>query len=430
MASVLTAQSVRIAKPDAAKRREIPDAVLPGLYLLVQPSGHKSWALRYRFAGKPKKLTLGRVLIDRATDIDDDPVLGQSMTLAEARRAAKSALQTLGEGQDPARKKKAAKALQAIADNRGGDIVRELAKAFVERYSKPRNRSWREIERQFKSEINPLWGDRQVVEVRKRDVIELLDGIVDRGSPVTANRVFATVRKFFSWLVERDVLETSPCAGVKRPTAEKPRSRVLNDDEIVRFWKIAGGMEYPFGPMFQLLLLTGQRRQEVGGMVWRELDLASEPTWSLPQERTKNGKAHHVPLAPLAVEIIEDLPRIKGSPFLFSTTGTTPASGYSRAKARLDKLMAEEEGIEPWTLHDLRRTMASKMAGLNINLPVIEKCLNHVSGSFRGIVGVYQHHEFREEKRRAFNAWADYVLALMRDTEPNVVRLTGGIRDG
>ncbi|MES0051312.1 MULTISPECIES: integrase arm-type DNA-binding domain-containing protein [unclassified Mesorhizobium] len=427
-AKVLTAEAVKSAKPDPDKRIERPDAALPGLYLVIQPSGVKSWALRYRFAGSPKKLTLGPVLTERSDPVGGELPLGAAMTLVEARSAARTALQAIAEGKDPSKAKKVSKALQALAGDK--DTVKVLGESFIDRYAKPRNRSWAEVERQFKVEINPVFGDLRAKDITKRQVLDLLDGIIDRGSPVTANRVFASLRKFFSWLVDRDVITASPCAGVKMPTAEKSRERVLSDDELRLFWKATGALDYPFGPMFRLLLVTGQRREEVSGMTLKEIALGADAVWTLPGARVKNGIEHIVPLSTMATEIIEGLPKIGKKGFVFTTTGDTHVTGYSRSKDRLDAKMleimrsdAQERGedqeavkaIPHWTLHDLRRTVASRLAGLNINLPVIEKLLNHVSGTFAGIVGVYQRHEFKDEKRRAMNAWADYLGALFND---------------
>ncbi|CAN7173412.1 tyrosine-type recombinase/integrase [Mesorhizobium caraganae] len=436
---VLTVETVKSAKPNPSKRVERPDAALPGLYLIIQPSGVKSWALRYRFAGVPKKLTIGPVLTERSEPAGNDLLFGVPMTLTEARSASRRALQAIAEGKDPSHAKKLSKALQAVAAQPDKDTVRILGESFIERYAKPRNRSWAEVERQFKVEIYPLWGERRVKDITKRDVLDLLDGIIDRGSPVTANRVFASVRKFFSWLIDRDVMTASPCVGVKMPTAEKSRDRILSDSELRLFWRGTEVLEYPFGPIFRLLLVTGQRREEVGGIVSKELTLGADPIWTLPGERAKNGNQHSVPLSKLAVEIIAGLPKIGKRGFLFTTTGETPVSGYSRAKERVEARMveilraeAEERGEDPeavkaiphWTLHDLRRTVASRLAGLNINLPVIEKVLNHVSGTFAGIIGVYQRHEFRDEKRAAMNAWAEHLAALVNDRPAgNVVSL-------
>jgi integrase len=432
MAKTLTIKAVE-GIAGGASRREIADGALPGFYLVVQPSGAKSWALRYRFEGKPAKLTIGPALLERIGDTPDVLPIGVPMTLPEARRAARDALQMIAEGKDPGPVKKAAqaaKAARAADPDADRDLVRVQGERFIERYCKPRNRSWREVERQFKTEINPVWGKRKVQAIAKRDVLDLLDAIIDRGSPMTANRVFATVRKFFGWLIERDVVKESPCSGIKKPTPEKSRERILTDDEVRLFWKATEGFDHPFGPMWRLLLLTGQRRKEVAGMRGGELEVdGEEPGWLIPGARTKNGKEHFVPLAPVSVGIIEALPRIGKKGFIFTTTGETPVSGFSRSKARLDAAMlailqkdAEKAGddpakvtLTPWTLHDLRRTLASGMARLNINLPVIEKCLNHTSGSFAGIVSVYQRHEYREEKRAAFEAWANFVDQLVTD---------------
>ncbi|MER8625553.1 site-specific integrase [Mesorhizobium sp. M1143] len=403
---------------------EKPDAALPGLYLVVQPTGARSWALRYRREGKPAKLTIGPVLDRRDDDPPEALAIGQPHTLIEARKAARSALQALAEGKDPAGTLRARQAAAKAHPDR--DLIEQLGANFIDRYCKPRNRRWEEVERQFKSEINPKWGKKRAQDIGKRDVLDLLDAIVDRGSPVTANRVFATLRRFFGWLIERDVLKASPCAGVKKPTAEQSRNRMLIDDEIRLFWEAASSFDYPFGPMWRLLLLTGQRREEVSGMVRKELALEGDkPLWTIPASRAKNGIAHAVPLSPVAVHIIKALPRIGKAGFVFTTTGEAHVTGYSRSKARLDASMLrllQEDADDPksaklvgWTLHDLRRTMASGMARLGINLPVIEKVLNHTSGSFGGIVSVYQHHDFAEEKRRALDAWASFVTSLVDD---------------
>ncbi|MER8902274.1 integrase arm-type DNA-binding domain-containing protein [Mesorhizobium sp. C277A] len=437
---VLTAKTVEAAKPEAKNRREIPDGALPGLYLVVQPTGVKSWALRYRFDGKPKKLTIGPVLLKREGDeIEGTLPLGQSMTLQEARRAARDAIQTLGEGRDPGTAKKEAKAHRAADTGEDKDSVEKQGQRFIARYCKPRNRSWKEVERQFKIEINPHWGKKGVHDITKRDVLDLLDAVIDRGSPVTANRIFATLRRFFGWLIERDILKASPCAGMKKPTPETSRERILTSDEIKLFWQATEGFDHPFGPMWRLLLLTGQRRNEIAGMKRGELALDDDaPAWTIPGARTKNGNEHFVPLAPGAATLIKSLPRIGDKGFVFTTTGETAVSGFSRSKGRLDLAMlailrdtAAKAGddparisLTPWTLHDLRRTMASGMAALNISLPVVEKVLNHSSGSFAGIVGVYQRFDFAKEKRAALLAWADFIDALVTERPAaNVVKL-------
>jgi integrase len=177
---------------------------------------------------------------------------------------------------------------------------------------------------------------------------------------------------------------------------------------------------YPFEPMFKLMLITGQRRDEVAGMRHAEL---KDGVWTLPVARTKNKREHVVPLPQLALDILAEV-KSPSKEFVFSTTGKTAASGFSRAKHKLDGLMKEDlPKLEDWRLHDLRRTAASGMARVGVNLPVIEKTLNHVSGSFGGIVGVYQRHSFHDEKKQALEVWSKFLLTLVTPAPDNVVPL-------
>jgi integrase len=219
--------------------------------------------------------------------------------------------------------------------------------------------------------------------------------------------VHGIVRKFFNWCVENDLITNSPVAGVKAPNPETSRDRVLTDAELKAVWRVVEKDGYPLGSILQLLILTGQRRGEVTGMMWSELDLDAA-TWSLPRERVKNDRRHEVPLSRQAVAILKQVPRI-GDKHVFTLNGTAPYKNFL-AKRRFDAAV----GIAPWTVRDLRRTAASGMARLGVNLVVIEKILNHVSGSLAGIVGVYQRHEFAEEKRAALQQWADHVERLVR----------------
>ena len=224
----------------------------------------------------------------------------------------------------------------------------------------------------------------------------------------------------FNWAIERDIIASSPCAGVKPPTPEQSRDRVLSDDELGNVWRAAHQLGGPFGALVELLILTGQRRDEVARMAWGEVDLDAQ-LWTLPKERSKNGRPHDVALSAPAVAILNSLPRI-GDSFVLTTDGKSAASNYSASKRKLDKLLPAD--MPPWWLHDLRRTVASGMARLGINLPVIEKILNHSSGSFGGIVGVYQRHDFADEKRHALERWGAHVADLVTGgRSPNVVRL-------
>ena len=231
----------------------------------------------------------------------------------------------------------------------------------------------------------------------------------------------AAVRSLFSWCGAQAILSVSPCAGVKPPTAERSRDRVLSDDELRLVWQAADQVGWPFGPLVQLLALTGQRRDDVGRMQWSEIDIEKR-LWALPAGRVKNNQLHQVPLSDAALDVLKGAPQIAGSPFVFTTNGIAPSSAYSKNKRRLDALLPAD--LPAWRLHDLRRTAASGMARLNINLPVIEKILNHSSGSFAGIVGVYQRHSFADEKRAALEAWGNFVAALVESKPPSkVIRL-------
>ena len=392
MARALTARGVEAAKP-GSDRREIPDGGLPGFYLVVQPSGAKSWALRYRAHGKPRKLTLGKYPATR---------------LADAREAAREALAAVHRGEDPAAVRKAARA------DPDRDLVRTVAAEFLKRHAS-KNRTAAETERILNREVLPNWGHRKVGRIERRDVIELLDAIVDRGAPTMANRTLATIRKLFNWAVERDVIKESPCAGVKPPAPERKRDRILTDDELRAFWRATAELGPPFGPLFRVMLLTGQRQSEVAEMAEGEL---RGDVWVIPAGRAKNGKEHCVSLSVPAREALAAMPRIRNPKgFVFSTNGQTPPSGFSKAKARLDCHMAAhlDGTLEPFKLHDLRRTAASGMARAGARVEVVERVLNHVSGSFAGVAGVYQRHSYTKEVRAALEAWAELIGRIIGD---------------
>jgi integrase len=276
-------------------------------------------------------------------------------------------------------------------------------------------------ERLLRLHVLPRWSGRLAQDITRRDVLDLLDRVVDSGKPIAANRVLAVVRKMFNWALSRDIIATSPCTGVKPPVAEQSRDRVLADFELAAVWRAAAKLGGPFGALVKLLILTGARRDEVAGMRWSEIDLDAR-LWTLPRERTRNDRPHETPLSEPASATLEALPRIAGGGYVLTTSGTAPSSGYSKGKRRLDALLPAD--MPAWRLHDVRRSVASGMARLGIVLPVIEKVLNHVSGSFGGIVGVYQRHDFADEKRVALETWGSFVADLVSDRpRRNVVRL-------
>ena len=410
-------QIKKLALPQS--RKELPDGKIPGLYLILQPSGARSWAVRYRFAGQPKKLTLGPY---------------PSIDLATARKRAQEALGDVAGGKDPAGAKKTARAARKAERETEEHRLDKVATAYVERYVKREvGAAWgREIERLFRVEIRPKLGHKHIAAVTKSDVLDLLDAIVDRGSPITANRAFATLRQLFNWAIDRDLLKVSPMPK-SAPAPETARDRVLSDEEIRLAWRAFEAQGWPFGPIGKLLLLTGARRDEIAAGTWAEIALYAK-TWTIPASRTKNGEEHEIPLSDTAVDILKDLPRIAGkSGFVFTTTGRSRVSGFSKAKQAIDASMVEilekdrgEDAVAPphWTLHDLRRTVATNLQKLGVRLEVTEAVLNHTSGSRAGIVGVYQRHKYATEKRAALDAWARRLEAIVTGASaPNVVEL-------
>jgi integrase len=360
----------------AATRREIADDYMRGLYLIVQPTGAKSWAVRYRHGGKSNKHTIGPY-----------PAFG----LKQARDAAAEVLRAVAEGRDP--------------KQRPAGTVAQAVEQFLERHGKHyRPKVFYEATRRLQLCVVDEWGNRKLDSITRADVRTVLARI---DAPIAANRVHSIIRKFFNWAAENDLIAISPVAGVRTPNPETSRDRVLTDDELKVVWRAADKEGYPLGWILQVLILTGQRRGEIAGMMWSELDLEAG-TWSLPRERVKNDRRHEVPLSRQAAAIIKRVPRI-GDKYVFTFNSVAPFDGF-KAKERIDKAAS----VQSWTVHDLRRTAASGMAKLGVNLVVIEKILNHVSGSLAGIVGVYQRHEYADEKRAALQHWADHVEKLVR----------------
>jgi integrase len=369
---------------------------VPGLVLRVSPTGSKAWALTARRPGNknPSRFTLGD---------------HRHLTLTEARAKAHDFKAALRDGGDPVadkRKRRAEAAAEATAEP---DTVRSVSNRFLD-HCRAKNRTIGEQERIMRHDVLPVWGDRPLAEIQRRDVIKLLDRKADK-SPVMANRLLAFVRRFFSWAVEVDLLNDSPASGVKAPMKEKSRDRVLSDGELKAVWLAAGDMGYPFGPITQLLILAAQRRDEVVAMRRSEIN-AKEKEWVIPGNRTKNGNENRVPLCDAALAIIEAQPTIDGSDFVFPSSRSptkNPASGLSRAKRRLD----DSSGVIGWRFHDLRRTAASGMARAGIAPHVVEKILNHVGGTLGGVAGVYNRFGYDAEKRHALETWAAHVEGLV-----------------
>ena len=447
---VLTAAAVLRYRP-GAERREIPDGGAPGLRLVIQPSGAKSWAMRFRRPnGDPAKLTLGAVDLT-GREAPEEPVLGAPLSLAAARRLAAEVHRQRALGRDVVADYDAEKHRRRVATHeRGHNTFGAATRRFVDEHARPKTRRWRETARMLgllpvdldaiRHGLAERWNEKPAAEITGHDIHEVIDECRRRGVPglgrhrqgtsdARARAMFACLSKFFGWLVAQQVIETNPCVGVQRPATPQARERVLSDREVALFWSACESVGEPFGQLLKLLLATGQRRDEVARMTYAELGLDDKgrPIWTLPSTRTKNKRSHIVPLSPLAHEIVSNLRPIAGEPgYLFTSNGRTPVSGFSKIKRRVDEKMinlarkeVSEAGGKPasvtipeWRLHDLRRTTVSGMARAGADLHVIERAVNHVSGSFAGIVGTYQRHRYFEEVRASLEAWANLLRQI------------------
>jgi integrase len=389
MSKTLTQRGVDSSQP-RERRYGKACGLVPGFRVLVFPSGAKSYALFARVHGELINLKIGNAAV---------------MPLAAARQEARQKLTEIARGLDPRAVKRGAAAIETFG---------ATARRYVERHAKAHTRRWKETERLLEHDAVPRWKHRPIDKISRHDVVALLDRIVDRGAPQAANVLLATLRGLFNWAVARGMLEVSPCGGIKAPGPASERDRVLSDAELELVWRAAEKLDYPAGPFVRLLILSGCRREEVGGMRWSEID-PELTVLSLPAARVKNNTAHKLPISAAMRDILQKVPRLPGD-FVLTTTGQFSLRGFSRIKLALDTAIADLNGgtpIAPWTLHDVRRSFASGAAALGIGLEVIEKILNHQGGSFGGVRGIYQRHSFFDEMARALALWGDHVLALV-----------------
>jgi integrase len=433
MAKQLTAAAVAKLRPKKGERREIPDAGCSGLYLIVQASGHKSWAFRFRSpSGRSVKLTLGAVDFS-GVEGKGTPTLGAPLTLVGARALVSDLQRQRAQGRDVAVIKHR-EHLERL--ERGKKTFGSAVLDFIE--DAQENRSWRDQARYLGlySDFTTIprgladrWRDKPISEITDDDIYAIVDEARAKGVPGLERRakgptkgqaraMYANLSTLFAWLVEHRRLRASPVASVARPAPSLSRDRVLDKSEIVKFWRAAEGEQ--FGPLLKLLLLTGCRLNEAA--LLRRSELSNNlATWSLPATRTKNKRSHIVPLPPAARALIASVPG--SGDLVFSVNGRTP-SGWSRIKRRLDDVMK----IPPWVIHDLRRTCATGMAELGIPPHIVEACLNHVSGARAGVAGTYNRAAYSDEKKLALERWADHVEGLVTSRTSNVVPMKRGAK--
>jgi integrase len=453
----LTTAAVEKYRP-GPKRRRIRDAKAKGLFLVVEPSGTKSWQMRFRTpTGRIGKLTLGRVDFS-GRELEAEPEIGQPLTLAAARLLAAKVHRDRERGLDVIAEHAARKHRQRVElIDRGKNTFAAAARDYVEDYARAHHRRWHETAGMLglrPDDLTPIhgglaqrWHDQPVDSIDGHDLWSAIDeakrhavpGRVARNKGVSEPRgraLHAALSGLFTWLLRQRRVAVDPTANLHPPPAAKARERVLSNDELRWFWKACEaadaprvpGAPRPFAPMLKLLLLTGARLNEVARMTSDEL--VDDGTWQLSGARTKNGKPHSVPLPSGARELIAALPGDGG--YLFTTNGgRSPVSGWSRMKHRLDAAMlaaaraerGAKAAIPPWRLHDLRRTAATGMAELGIPPHIVEAALNHISGARAGVAGTYNRAAYLDERREALERWERHILGLTSGKADNITRL-------
>ncbi len=381
----------------ARGQREVFDARVRGFGVRLAAGGTRTYFVAYRFGEKPRRLTIGR-----STEISAE----------KARREAEEARGLIRRGIDPAAERRAS---SSVTSESSGTPQTQTIAALVDLYFEKKVlpdelRSSTEMRRMFDRHVVSRWGVKDVLQIDRSQIVKLLDELRAAGSPVQANRVLASLRTMFRWALGRGLVEGNPCDGIEKPTKERARDRVLNDEEVGAIWKASASLSLPYQAFARFLILCGQRKRETANAVWAEFNV-ERAVWTIPGRRTKNGKTHDVPLSDAMVQILKSLPRTENDAQrpVFSTNGEVPINEFVRTKLKLDLI----SGVRDWTLHDLRRTMASGMARLQAPPHVIEKILNHTPQSISGVAAVYNRHGYDEEKRQALEAWSKQVAAVV-----------------
>jgi integrase len=401
----LTHKQIEHLQGDPTRRFELPVGAPVGLYLIVHPTGVKTFALRYRYHGKPVKLTLGNF---------------PDMPLAIARSEAEAALADLRNDVDPAAKKKIEEQ-KAIQEQKAAEPTARDAEAVAEEWLKrdvARTKTAADVERLLRKEVLPGVKGMLITEVSKADVVRIINAIMDRGKPITANRTLSIIKRWFNWCIGSGYpLTISPAAGVPAPGEERSRERILTDDEVRDVWHASGAIGYPWDSYFRVLLLTAQRRGEVAGMRWVDVDL-EKAIWTLPKEQTKANRTHDVPLTKKVLAILKALPRFNKGPYVFTTTnGVKAINGFAKMKKKLDAEVFKLTGIKPepgegYTVHDFRRTAATNIAKMGVPPHVLSALLNHTPGAEQGVTAIYNRFRYTEERRAALELWAARVTKL------------------
>jgi integrase len=373
----LTDLAVERMKLPKTGSMDVFDLGYPGLYLRIGHGGAKSFGLFYVLNKKLTRESLGR---------------WPAVSLANAREAWRKTRESIAKGQAP----------QHDGKNNSALLFEHVVEEWLKR-DQASTKSLHRTTRMVEHDLLPAWRGKLITEIGKPEIVALIDGIVDRGAPVKARRVHAYVSRLLKWCEGRGLISGHPMHGLESPGKETARERVLTDSELIKVWSAASKVRI-YGDVVKLLILTGARREEIGALRWDEI---KGDHILLGNGRTKTGKPHIIPLVPATQKILEAIPHL--GEFVFSSDGAKPVSAWSGAKHDLDDM----SGVENWRIHDLRRTTATGMEKLKIPLQVVEACLGHKGGSKGGIVGVYQRHDYANEKRAALEAWANHLLPLV-----------------
>jgi integrase len=425
----LTQAAVDRLKPPASGRVEYWDSQLPGFGLRVSAprpgnkDGRKIWQAFYRFEGRMVREKLGA--LDRIPSV------------AEARERARDSMTKAHAGANPVEERRVKEAEERHQAEVEEARKRNTVATVIDRYlaERPVDKSRKPMRAEYLAETartldknakQSALGERRLDDVTSEDIKRLVRDIA-KGAPSQANHTLAYLKAMLSWAVDEGLIEKNPAASLKMPAQRVERERALSDEEIRPFWLACDMIGWPFGHLAQLLLLTAQRRDELAHSTWSEFDLEKQ-TWTLPGERTKNGRGHIVHLSGLALEILDGLPRIASKKGWVFTTGLgsdNPVSGFGRGRERITAAMGDVSRAEvaPFTLHDLRRSAATGMAALGIAPHVVDKILNHSSGKISGVARIYNRYEFSTERIAALEAWARHVENLIRPAPSNVVEL-------
>lgn len=401
----ITGRTIQSITSDPHRDIYVWDIRLKGFGVRVTPSGSQSFVFQYRMkGGRARRTTIGPV--------------GSPWTPTTARLEAEKLLIKVYQGIDPIEAEREAKRKKEALD------FAAYCEKFTRLYLKPNwPGTWHRAHCTINNVLIPRLRNRPLNEIRRADIVKILDDYSNR--PARRKEIHSLLRKLFNWATDRQDIIVSPLAGMKAPKAVPSRRRVLSEEEIVALWRASEKAGWPWGPYVRMLILTMQRRCEVAEMDWSEIDLDARK-WTLPASRAKNDEEHIIPLSDLAMQELGRLSP-KRSGLVFTTTGTTPVSGFFKGKASLHEDMVaylrdqqakaggdpETVEVPNWRLHDIRRTGATNLQALGVPVEVTESVLNHISGTRAGVAGIYNRYRYDPEKRAALEAWDAKLRALL-----------------